>query len=486
MTPINPVEIIQQLLDILKRRFDLLLIPAFVLIPGGFMAFKKLPKNYKSSTKIVIEEPKHSNPFLERFTISTRLKKRILLLTNIVTSHQVLGRIVDRDAKAAKKKLDPRQRHYAILGLRRKIKIMYLGQGLVQLEFACRVPKVCLDNLNFILNQFMTETLRPQKQAVTRSSEFLSKQIKRLKNTLKHTESRLMNYKQKHPLELPETYKVNLNAFIHLRKQMMKAKIKMASAERRRDFLYQKLRFSDPVLDRLKQKKTALQIKISQAQMRYTSRHPFMKRLKAKLASLRAAIRRHTPKKGRSLKEIEQFMQWGRGADAIYKEAPSGDKPARTMTPFERLQKAMIDIVVLKKKLKGYERKLSVLKQRMSAYPKREQRLEKLKREATISRNLYVKLRTLYEESLLRRELEIFDSSRRVLVVEPAVLPLFPVSPKKPIVLGGAFVASMMLSILLIAIAELSDQSVKSSREASGIFDAEVIGSFGRLPNVEL
>ncbi|HAA57927.1 MAG TPA: hypothetical protein DCE42_24395, partial [Myxococcales bacterium] len=146
MTPINPVEIIQQLLDILKRRFDLLLIPAFVLIPGGFMAFKKLPKNYKSSTKIVIEEPKHSNPFLERFTISTRLKKRILLLTNIVTSHQVLGRIVDRDAKAAKKKLDPRQRHYAILGLRRKIKIMYLGQGLVQLEFACRVPKVCLDN----------------------------------------------------------------------------------------------------------------------------------------------------------------------------------------------------------------------------------------------------------------------------------------------------------------------------------------------------
>jgi uncharacterized protein involved in exopolysaccharide biosynthesis len=169
----------------------------------------------------------------------------------------------------------------------------------------------------------------------------------------------------------------------------------------------------------------------------------------------------------------------------VFRDADTGTK-TNQVSPFERLQESLMKIAVLKKKLLKYDVKAKELRKRLSAYPKREQRLALLKREANISRQLYVKLRSLYEESLLRRELELFDSSKRVMVVEPPILPIFPMFPKKPIVLGGAFVASIMISIMLIAIAEISDRSIHSSQEAVDMFENEVIGSIGMLPQIEL
>lgn len=486
MTPIDPIALVQAIIAIAKRRFELFILPAIILLPGGWYAFKKLPRKYKSSTKIVIQEPKYSNPFLGRFTSPTRLKKRIMLLTNIVTSYKVLSRIVQKELDQTGKKLTRRQMHYRVSALRRQIKIMYLGQGLVQLEFACGKPSKCLDNLNFVFSQFMKETLRPQKEAVQRSSRFLAVQIRRLKENLEKTEKKLARYKQKHSLELPETFNVNLNTYTFVRKKQTQTQIALASALQKRDFLYKKLRFLDPVLVRLKQRRTDLLIKMSKARARYTSRHPKMRHLRILLGRVSRSIRLHTPKRPKTLKEIEDSMRWSRSAKQVFKDSMAGGSSQRKATPFERLQEAILQVSVLKKRMGRYKLKAAGLKVRLSAYPKREQRLALLKRESQISRDLYVRLRALYEESLLRRELEIFDSSKRISVVEPAILPIFPTFPKKPMILGGAFVASFVLSIMLIAIAEVSDRSIKSSQEASGMFEHDVVGSFGLLPNVEL
>lgn len=486
MTPLDPIALVQKLVSILKRRFDLFILPALILLPAGWFAFKKLPRKFKAATKIAIQEPKHANPFLMRFTSPTRLKKRIMLLQSIVTSHKVLSQLVKRDVEAdGKKPLTRRQLYYAVAGMRRRIKIMYLGQGLVQLEFSCRKPKKCLSHLKFVFEQFMSETRRPQQEAVQRSSKFLAAQISRLKLNLQKTEQLLTTYKQKHSLELPKTFRINLTTYTHVRKLQTKARIELASAIQTRDFLYKKVRYLDPVLVRLKERRMRLQSKIARARSRYTSRHPRMRRLKVLLRQVKRAIRRHTPKRARSLKEIERSMRWGRTAKVVFRDADTGTK-TNQVSPFERLQESLMKIAVLKKKLLKYDVKAKELRKRLSAYPKREQRLALLKREANISRQLYVKLRSLYEESLLRRELELFDSSKRVMVVEPPILPIFPMFPKKPIVLGGAFVASIMISIMLIAIAEISDRSIHSSQEAVDMFENEVIGSIGMLPQIEL
>jgi uncharacterized protein involved in exopolysaccharide biosynthesis len=487
MKNIDLVSILRRFQAILLRRFELLLIPMLILAPGGYIAYKTMPRKYKSFTKILIEEPRSSQNILERITSSEHASERINLLINIVMSQKILGKLADYIATQESVKLTPRQRHEKILGLRSQVSIWRVAPQIVQIEYLCKKPQACLDHLNFLYDLFHQETLRPQREAVLNSSKFLSKQLERLNTRLQKSEQALTQFKRKHSLELPQTFQANLNNFNALRKTIFDDQLELAAAIRRQEFLKQRIERLDPTLLQLRSQIIQLfelQIQLRNLSAKYTEKHPSVRNVAQRLTNLKKSILAHKIGPAQSLKQLEQAMQWERAKASDRSKVATAVNDKYSL--FEQYQEITLRIDGLQKQLSENQQQIEKMKQLIADYPLREQQLSELQRDAELARTIYAQLRTLHEQSLLQRELNIFDDSRRVQVIEPAVLPLYPIAPKFSVVVGAAIFAAFALSGLLIAIAELFDPTLLREEEVNEILGVEVIGEIGTLPAIEL
>lgn len=472
---------------VIRRRFELIIIPMLILAPGGFIVYKLLPRTYRSYTKLLLQEPKTQQNLLIRTGSSNRaLNRRINILINTVMSQKVLAQLAYYIAD--KKGIDLRKSRRRLFswvgGLRGQISIWHMGQGMVQMEYRARDPNECEDHLNYLFKLFMKESMRPQRQAIQRSSVFLSKQLTRLRNRLQKSEEALTKFKRKHSLELPQTFRANLDNYLSLRKKLFQDQLDLSSAKRRRDFLRRQLDLLDPSL--VKFRKDILQLlnlklKLKRYQSSYTSRHPLVRGTKRRIRKMQESITEHELKKLRTLKQLARAMRLSSG---IRKRGSKDGNSSASL--FERYQETVLKIEVIQRRIKENKTQLSTLKLKLAEFPLREQQLNTLQRDAEIARTIYAKVRTLHEQSLLQRELDIYDASQRVQVMEPVEKPLYPIAPKKIFVLGGALFAALALSALLIAIAELLDPTLVDEEEATQLLGVDVIGEVRGLPEVEL
>ncbi len=471
---------------IIRRRFELIIIPMLILAPGGFIVYKLLPRTYRSYTKLLLQEPKTQSNLLYRTGPSNRaLNRRINILINTVNSQKIMGQLARYIAKKKGKELtDKRELFEWTSGVRGQVSIWNMGQGMVQMEYRARDPQECEDHLKYLLKLFMKESMRPQRQAIQRSSAFLSRQLKRLRDRLQKSEESLTNFKRKHSLELPQTFQANLDNYLALRKKLFQDQLDLSAARRRRDFLRRQLDLLDPSLVRFRKEildLLNLKLKLKRYQSRYTSRHPLVRRTRGRIRRMQKSISEHNLKKLRTLQQLEKAM---RVSSNFQKKGSKDGNSSASL--FERYQETILKIEVLERQIKENKTQLSTLKLQLAEFPLREQQLNALKRDAEIARTIYAKVQTLHEQSLLQRELDIYDASQRVQVIEPVERPLYPIAPKKVLVLGGALFAALALSALLIAIAELLDPTMTDEEEATQILGVEVIGEVRDLPNVEL
>ncbi len=488
MKTFDLVAILRRLYAIVIRRFALIVIPVSILTPGGYIVYKLMPRTYKSYTKILMAEPKTQQTLLAQVGSTSRINKRINLLINVVLSHNVLGQLAKYIAQKKKIKLTPRKLYQWTAGLRKKISIWNMGQGLVQLEYKSGDPKECLDHLKYLFGLFLKETTRPEHVAIKRSANFLAKQLAHLRTRLQKAETALTDFKRKHSLELPKTFRANLNNYLAISKKLFEDRQELLTATRRRNFLRQQLNQLDPSLVRVRKQilqMLALKIRLAGYLSRYTSRHPKVKRTRKRLRSIQRAITTHRLRRMQTLKQLKQTMKPGRFVPGSKRNGSKGERPG-PLSLFDKYQETVFRIAVLKQQLQENKNQFNKLKKQLADYPLREQQLNELTRDVTISRTIYTKVRTLHEQSLLQRELDIFDATRRVRVIEPAALPLYPIAPKFILVVGGAIFAAFAFSALLIGFAELFDPTYTGDEEVTELLGVDVIGEVKELPQIIL
>lgn len=487
MNPREPAVIIRLVLSFFQQYIELLIIPMLILLPGSYALYKTMPKGYRSTTTLLVGQAKKVNPNRNVYVTNSQLNSQINLLINIFMSNSVLGRLAERVAREKKIGLTELTKYLKIGELRGKIRILNMGQGLVKISYDCRKPKQCYEHLTFLFKLFMEETLRPQKESLKVSTQFLKEQSNRLRTRLKKSEKQLTQFKRLHNLDLPKTFRANLNTFLSLRKSIEQDKLDLEAAKRRKEFLQKQVQFLDPALLRLRE--TILQIldqqrRLSILRLNYTKHHPKVKRAASKLSRLQYALRSNKGLSQRTLKQIKWAVRWDtEGKHQVAK----GQKVTTTGTgPFAQLQDSLIKITILTKQITSKNIRLKNLQKRLAVYPLREQRLHELQREVQVARVTYTKLRTQQEKTLLQKELAVLDSSRRVQVIEPATYPLFPTTPKFIFLLGGGLLAALALSSLLILIAELFQPTFRNPQHASRLLGTEVVGEVGKLPPLQI
>lgn len=491
MKTVDLLNLLRRLQAIIRRRIELILIPLFILTPGGFIVYKLMPRTYRSYTKLLVAEPKTQQNLLVQVGSSAHvINNRINLLINVVMSQKVLAQLAQYIAQKKGLTLSKRELFEWVNGLRSQVSIWNVGQGLVLLEYKGRNPDECLDHLLYLYELFMKESLRPQQDAVRRSATFLSKQMERLQSQLQKSERALTDFKREYSLELPKTFQANLSNYHTLRKTLFQDQLEYAAAVRRRDYLRQQLDMLDPSLVQLRNQiieLLELKIKLVQYLGQYTERHPVVQRTRQRINNLQKQITNHQIKKLQTLKQLQKSVQNVRlSSTKAQKDSDRDDPRMQTFSVFDRYQETVLRLEVLTRQMAENKIQLAALKKQITDYPLREQQLGELQREAEVARTIYAKVRTLHEQTLLQRELDIYDASRQVQIIEPAQRPLYPIAPKFLFVVGGAIFAALALAGLLIALAEIVDPTLLDDEEVKQILGVEVIGEIKELPPIAL
>jgi uncharacterized protein involved in exopolysaccharide biosynthesis len=168
-------------------------------------------------------------------------------------------------------------------------------------------------------------------------------------------------------------------------------------------------------------------------------------------------------------------------------ERPLSDAEDSSLTTAEKTRQQRIKqdqdrIVLLNTQidmLKGEQKRLqgqaAVYQQRIDSEPTRESEMVGLMRDYGTLNNLYLSLLTKKEDSTLSATLEQRQIGEQFRILEPALVPLRPTSPNRPlIVLGGAAVG-LALGVLVIGLLVYRDSTFKSDTELTALLSLPVL-----------
>ena len=169
------------------RHKEIVVVMTVIGLTLGICTSLLLPKQYQSSTVILVEEGKTDNPLFEKLTVSTTVRQR---LTNIRESMLGWYSLVELVKRLGLEKNISNQKEYEslILGIRKRIDIEMKGTNILQLSYVGNDPVVTQAIVQNITDIFIDRNKEIQTQETSDAINFIEEQLKVYKGKIKSAE----------------------------------------------------------------------------------------------------------------------------------------------------------------------------------------------------------------------------------------------------------------------------------------------------------
>ena len=174
-------------LKIFFRRKTLLFIPAFFGLILGICASLLLPKQYVSSTVILVEEGKTDNPLFDKLAVSTNVGERMSTIRESMLGWNSLVKLVKR-LKLDKDIETPQAFEQLVLSIRNKISIKLKGVNILTLSYLSKDPEMAKKVVETIADIFVSRNVELQNQNTADAIAFIQQQLKVYKGKIKSSE----------------------------------------------------------------------------------------------------------------------------------------------------------------------------------------------------------------------------------------------------------------------------------------------------------
>jgi uncharacterized protein involved in exopolysaccharide biosynthesis len=134
-----------------------------------------------------------------------------------------------------------------------------------------------------------------------------------------------------------------------------------------------------------------------------------------------------------------------------------------------------LEMVALKRESATAARTIDQIQQKVERLPQREQELISLSRDYDNIKKSYEELLKKQLDSQVSQKLEEKQKGEQFQVLEPASLPTRPFKPDRPMVLGLALLASMVVGVGGAFGLEMLDPTLRGSREFKNFFDMPIL-----------
>lgn len=468
---------VSEYLRTIKRRRLLVAGIAGVVIAGAVAAAVVLPPKYRSSATILIEEPVIADDTPRASSVSFADQRLQLIQQRVMTTAKLIE-VIDRVGLYR----DARQvTPDSVLAddMRSRIAMQLVGSDAdtkntrqakatiaFTLSFTGSDPFVTQQTTSELVNLYLAENERSQRDRAVGTAGFLTGESNRLSTRIKDLETQLAEFKTTNAGMLPEEMQFNVQILDRTQNQILELMRQAQAARERQAFLQAQLLSLEPQApvnattpETLSPKARLRLLKAQYGTLvsKYGDKHPDVVRLRrqieaiagssaggqttADLQQLEAQLTAASGKYGDAHPEVVRLKRQIEAANAVVvgKEAADNapDNPIYIQTQGQ-INAVNAELSTVQSQIAVLQEKMNEVEGKIIKTPEIERSYVALKREYDTSVEEFNELKKKGNQAELAKNLETGQMGQRLSLIEPPPLPTAPFWPnRKAIVLLG-------------------------------------------------
>lgn len=474
---------------ILKRRGWIVLIP-LILLPILTVAFSyTIPPQYLSQTLVLVEGQRVAEGIVKP-VISADLDSRLSSMKEQILSRSSIQPIIERYNLYPDKKASMDDR---IDVTRRNIDIKTItsetGRGGLPgffISFKSGDPHTAQQVCTEITSLFINENLRSRSDSAEGTVDFLKSQLSDAKRNLDEQDAKLATFQEQYMGRLPSEEGSNSSMLTSLNGQLEAATQALSRMQQDKaladSMLAQQLASQSSAAPMMSgvpataanssalEELQTLQAQRAELLTHYTTDYPDVIALDRKIAEARRQASR--PSAPRS----------STGAASVYQK-PDGPAVQQLRA---QVQAAQIGIEAKRREQAQIQGQIGSYQSRLMASPAIEQQYKQLTRDNQTAQQFYDDLRNKINSAQMGTDLEKRQQGEQFRLMDAANLPEAPFSPKRSVFLIGGLAAGLALGLLIIALLEFKDTSMRNERDVWAFMQLPVLTTISLSDGVAL
>lgn len=384
-----------------------------VIIWGSYF----LAKRYEAKSTIFIESNVISN-LIKGIAITPSMEDRIRVLRYAMLSRGLVSKtLTDLDADAK----DQKKFEEKILAYQKNTQISVKGNDLFIVSIRDPDPKFAMNYINTLVRRYVEENVSAKREEAYGANRFLTEQVIQFKEKLDKADEKIINFRKDKGIYMAVDEASVIQEIKQLKTEIENINVMRNQLMATKNITQTQLKNEAPMTVAFSRHAgndatiTALENKLKQLLVKYTENYPEVVRIKAEIEALK--------------KQAEVEPQG----------APSGDTTEpemSTMNPvYQQLKQTFLQTEAEIDALGARKRQLASLIGQKEAelryIPKGKKILADLGKERDSYKNIYEQLLARVGQSEVSKEMEIEDKATTFRIVDPAVLPIKPVSPNR-------------------------------------------------------
>ncbi len=486
---------IEDYIDILRRNLRWILAPAFAgLVIATVIAYSKEDK-YISSASIRVVPQQVSAEVVKSLTTQD-MADRINGMAQSILSRATLTSIINNFG-LYKQELKKEPMEDVIDSMRGSIPIRPTegvaasGRIMPAMQISFIYPdkylaqKVCAD----LVSRFIDASSQGMNESTQAVHSFIQDELGQAKQQLDDLDAKLTDFRTKNAGRLPEEMQMNLQQMTALEGRVGSLNEALNRNAEQRMLLESQLNMAKDRLTAVKSPQvTAHNDKVSELNRqienldmnilsmrdRYTEDYPDLQAARDRLAFLQ--------------KQRDAAMKEKVTADAVAYD-PATATPERMnvqdqLTSINTQMKALsLEAAQYRRDLAGTNAAIRQFQTRLQGIPVGEKEYSDLLRDRDLARTKYLELAANRARSDLGMHLEQRRQGETLELIDPASLPSEPFAPKRSTTLPIGAVMGLVFGIVIVAIREMKDTSLKNLKDARMYTQLNILGSVPLLEN---
>jgi polysaccharide chain length determinant protein (PEP-CTERM system associated) len=436
----------------------LALAAASVVSVIGWSIVFTLPDRYAADARVFVDTRTALKPALQGLTTDQNVDAQINYVRQSLLEGPQLEQIAKETGVLPVPVSDERDRTRILTMLSDRITLTVVSAGnqgderstagtIYSFHYTDASRERALHVVEALLTTFVEQTLGGKREGSEHAQKFLETQIKDYEQRLSAAEDRLAAFKKKNVGLMPSEqggYFAQLQSETDAAK---KAETDLSIALSRRDELSKQLH-SDAAIsaagttipmpggrsmssgsDTLSRIQEA-QAKLDELLLKFTDRHPDVIAARATLDELKK-------------RRVVELASLRRGDASAVASSGAGNNPVYQNIQLE-LNKEEVEIAALRRQLAQHQNTVAELRQRLNSAPQVEAEFQQLNRDYAVNKAQYTALLESYQKARLGERADNAGSVRFEVVLPPTAS-ITPVWPKRTALLGGIWLAAMVL-----------------------------------------
>jgi polysaccharide chain length determinant protein (PEP-CTERM system associated) len=487
--------------DMLRRNRRWLLAPAFLGLVVSTVIAYSIDDTYVSHALIRLV-PQQINESLVETATSQQLADHINAMAESIESRNTLTNLINTYG-LYKRELKSEPLEDVVNQMRTTdIKIQptsgvanVTGKNLpaMQVSFSYRdrylAQKVCAD----LVSRFMSEHTVDRMTNERATNDFLNDEFQHAKRDLDGLEQKLTDFRKQNAGRLPEQMQMNVSQMNALEQRLSTLNTGASRNNEQRMLLESDLRIAKDRLLSIKDVQPQIQARnehlqdldrqiqtletnIADLKDRYTEDFPDLQTARAQLAVLKRQ-RDETAKQDKSAGKSESAAE----TPAVGRErqdAKGAIDVLQTQLKANAIEGQQID-----KELQLVNAAVRTYQGRVADSPAGDQQYGELIRDRDLAKQKYQELEAKRQKSAISMDMESHQQGETLEVLDPASLPTTPTAPKRSLIIPLGAAGGLLLGIVLIAMREIKNTSLKNVKDARLYTTLPILGSIPLIEN---